>query len=211
MPDAPASPSVVAADDLPSIAIDTGGRWAPLNELLGLDGLAAGVWSHAEVGGELIEDHDETTAGAAPHDELYVVLAGRATFLVGDVEHDAPAGTIVHAAVGTRRHAVAAEPNTRVLAPGGPPGTIAAPSAWTRWQRAYALRDANDPDGALAQLRAGLEDHPGHPLIHYHLACLLCTTRGDLGEAREHLARAQAGDERTIAWAADDEDLAPLR
>ncbi len=203
--------SIAHVDELPTIPVEGGGRWAPLNEELGLDGLAAGVWSHAEVGGELIEDHDETSAGAAPHDELYVVLTGRATSTVAGEEHDAPAGSVVHAAVGTRRHAVAAAPGTRVLALGGPPGTVGAPSAWTRWQRAYALRDAGDPDGALAQLRTGLEEHPGHPLVHYHLACLLCLTGGDLDEAREHLTAANAGDGRTVAWAADDEDLAPLR
>ena len=48
---------------------------------------------HAEtVGQDVVEEHTESTLG---HEEVYVVLAGRATFTLGDEEHDAPAGTLV--------------------------------------------------------------------------------------------------------------------
>ena len=46
--------------------------------------------------GELvIEEHDETGGGAGGHEELYVVIAGRATFTLDGESLDAPAGTLV--------------------------------------------------------------------------------------------------------------------
>ena len=51
------------------------------------------------------------------HEEVYVVLAGRATFTLDDETLDAPAGTIVFIRdVDVRRHARAEEPGTSVLA-----------------------------------------------------------------------------------------------
>jgi hypothetical protein len=47
-------------------------------------------------------------------------------------------------------------------------------------------------------------------MIHYQLACYQARL-GRLDEARASLEVAFAGDERTRAWAAEDEDLAPLR
>ena len=80
-------------------------------------------------GDELIERHDETTTGAGEaHEELYLVLDGRATFTVAGDEVDAPAGACVLVDVGTMREAVAAEPGTRVLALGGKPGAALPPS-----------------------------------------------------------------------------------
>src|SRR5215217_6907910 len=51
-------------------------------------------------------------------EELYVVLTGRATFELGDEETDAPPGTLVFVRTGTVRGAVAAEPETTILAVG---------------------------------------------------------------------------------------------
>jgi len=49
-----------------------------------------------DVAGEpLIETHDETSSAAGPHEELYVVLSGRATFTVAGHELDAPASSLL--------------------------------------------------------------------------------------------------------------------
>jgi mannose-6-phosphate isomerase-like protein (cupin superfamily) len=58
------------------------------------------------VGQEVVEDHTERGDGRG-HDEVYVVLRGRATFRLGDEVVDAPAGTFVSVEPGVRRHAVA--------------------------------------------------------------------------------------------------------
>ncbi len=55
-------------------------------------------------------------------EELYLVLRGRATFELDGEQVDAPAGTFVFARPGVKRTAVAAEPETTLLALGGVPG-----------------------------------------------------------------------------------------
>ena len=62
-------------------------------------------------------EHTEETLG---HEEVYVVLSGRATFTLGDESLDAPAGTVVFIRdPRVRRHARAEEPATAVLAAWG--------------------------------------------------------------------------------------------
>jgi tetratricopeptide (TPR) repeat protein len=173
-------------------------------------GFAIALWSAAEAGDELIERHDETTTAAGAHEELYLVLDGRATFTVDGEERDAPAGTCLLVEVGTMRSAVAAEPDTTVLAIGGKPGAALPASPFEHYYAAQPAYDAGDYDRAIAIASEGLRDWPDHPIIHYQLACYYALS-GRLEEARRSLDIAFAGDERTRAWAAEDEDLAALR
>jgi tetratricopeptide (TPR) repeat protein len=169
------------------------------------------VWTAAAAGGPLIERHDETTSGAGdPHEELYLVLEGRATFTVAEEEYDAPAGTCLLVEVGTMRSAVAAEPDTRVLVIGGKPGAALPVSPFEHYYAAQPAYAAGDYDRAVAIASEALADWPDHPLVHYQLACYHALA-GRLGDARRSLEIAFAGDERTRAWAAEDEDLAALR
>jgi tetratricopeptide (TPR) repeat protein len=173
-------------------------------------GFGVAAWTAAAPGDALIEPHDETTSGAGAHEELYLVLAGRATFTVADKEVDAPAGTLLLIDVGTRRSAMAAEADTSVLVIGGRPGAVLPASPFEHYYAAQPAYDAGDYDRAIAIASEGLRDHPDNPLIHYQLACYNALA-GRLDEAREHLDVAFAGDERTRKWAAEDEDLAALR
>jgi mannose-6-phosphate isomerase-like protein (cupin superfamily) len=50
----------------------------------------------------VVEDHVETTDGRG-HEEVYVVLAGHATFTLDGEHLDAPAGTFVAVASSRRR------------------------------------------------------------------------------------------------------------
>ena len=70
-----------------------------------MTGFGIALWTAAGAGDELIESHDETSTGAGAHEELYLVMEGRATFTVGGEEHDAPAGTCLLVEVGTPRSA----------------------------------------------------------------------------------------------------------
>jgi tetratricopeptide (TPR) repeat protein len=184
--------------------------WLPLRRALGATGFGIGAWTAADAGDELIESHDETSTGAGAQQELYVVFGGRATFTVGDQEIDAPTGTLVLVEVGTRRSAVAAEPDTTVLVVGGRPGAALPASPFEHYYAAQPAYDAGDFDRAVAIAGEGLEDWPDHPLIHYQLACFHARA-GRLEDARRSLDIAFAGDERTRGWAAEDDDLAALR
>jgi hypothetical protein len=83
----------------------------------------------------LFNEHDETEdlAGTQRHQELYVVLEGRATFTVDGEDVDAAAGTLVFLEdPAARRAAVAAEDGTTVLAIGGPVGEAYRPPPWDK-------------------------------------------------------------------------------
>src|SRR5881394_3556029 len=96
--------------------------WRPVRRTLGIQ--AFGINAYTANAGELVvEEHDETGAGAGHHEELYLVMAGRATFTVDGEEIDAPVGTCVFLDdPKERRGARAVEDDTTVLAIGGERG-----------------------------------------------------------------------------------------
>ena len=119
--------SIPTADDGPGPA-----DWKPLRHHLGIRAFGTNAWVATEAGQVLIEEHDEVLEeGTGGHEELYVVLRGRATFTVDGQAVDAPAGTLVHVADPRLvRDAVALEPGTAVLAVGAEPGKPFEPSDW---------------------------------------------------------------------------------
>jgi hypothetical protein len=70
------------------------GVWRPIRRPLAITGFAVNAYS-AEAGQPVIEPHDETSAGAGGHQELYLVASGAATFRVAGDGIEAPAGTLV--------------------------------------------------------------------------------------------------------------------
>lgn len=182
-------------------------RWTPVRKHFGITAFGINAYTATEVGQDVVEEHDEERLG---HEELYVVVTGRARFTLDGEEVDVPAGSAVFISdPKVKRYARAEEPLTTVLALGGKPGTHEI-SAWEYFFAAYPKADEGDYDGALAELDAGLAQRPEHPPLHYHRACIL-TRAGRTDEAREHLDRAIAGDPNLKQWADEDEDLAPLR
>ena len=156
--------------------------------------------------------HDETGGGAGGHQELYVVLQGRATFTLDGAEVDAPAGTLVFLRdPKVRRSAVAAESGSTVLAVGGEPGQAYEVSPWEFYFAAIPAAKAGDWDKAAEITREGLELHPDRASVYYNLACFEAQG-GHADEAIEHLTRAVELDpEKTREWAADDTDLDAIR
>jgi hypothetical protein len=111
---------------------DTGLEWRPVRHHLGISAFGAGTW-HGDAGVEVIEEHTEQVEGADEHEELYLVMSGRATFTVRDEEIDAPAGTLVAVPdPAARRKAVATEDGTAILAIGAPLGRAYEVSPWER-------------------------------------------------------------------------------
>jgi len=199
---------VLRLDEIDAIPV-AGVNMRPLRRALGITGFAINGWS-ADAGKQLIEEHDETGAGAGRHQELYVVIAGNARFTVEGETIEAPPGTLVYVPdIGSRRSAIATADGTSVLVIGGEEGTIT-PSAFEHYFVARASVDAGDPRAAYETAAAGLGDHPDNASLQYNLACYAALA-GDDDRALAHLVRAFELEPKTRAWAADDADLDTLR
>jgi hypothetical protein len=105
---------------IPPITVG-GGLFHAVRHALGVRAFGLNAYTARAVGDQLIEEHDETGIGSGGHEEVYVVIAGRARFTIDGDDVDAPAGTLVFVPdVSSRRSAVAAEPETVALVIGGP-------------------------------------------------------------------------------------------
>ena len=111
---------VLKIDDLDRIPVSGADvTWRPVRRRLGITAFGINAYT-GEPGENVVEKHDEERLG---HEELYVVISGRARFELDGESVDAPAGTLVFLSEpAVRRHAVAEEPGTTVLAIGGKPG-----------------------------------------------------------------------------------------
>jgi mannose-6-phosphate isomerase-like protein (cupin superfamily) len=127
-----ASHRVATLDSLPGERWDNGTEWRPVRHHLGIGAFGAGVWL-GDAGVELIEEHTEQVENADEHEELYLVVRGRATFTVEGETIDAPAGTFVAVPdPAASRRAVAEEDGTVIYAVGAPRGR---PYEISRWER----------------------------------------------------------------------------
>ena len=133
-------------------------------------------------------------------------MSGAARFtLDGDVV-DAAAGTLVLVRPGTRRQAVATDPDTLVLAVGGPPTFEPAGSEWLELARPHF---ESDPERAEALLDRGVEEIPGSAAIPFGRA-LLAAVNGRDEEALAALREAVAREPRLRAEAVREPSLTPL-
>jgi hypothetical protein len=184
--------------------------WRPVRKTLGIRAFGINAYT-ADAGQDAVETHDELGSGAGHHEEVYVVVSGRATFTVNGAEHDAPVGTILFLDDPTeKRGAVAVEDGTTVLAIGGEPGAAFRPSAWEYVFSAIPAIKAGQWEDAKAQMREGLEQHPGNGSLLYDLACVEAQ-EGAHDAAVEHLTAAIEVWPDFRALAAKDEDFASLR
>jgi tetratricopeptide (TPR) repeat protein len=166
--------------------LDRAGSWTRIRGHFGIEAFGVNAWT-AAAGDEVISDHNEERSG---HEELYVVVSGRATFTVDGRDVDAPAGTLVFVnEPRTRRKAIAAEPETTVLAIGAKPGEAYQPLGWEWSSDAFQYFQSGEPERAYELLAAAGDEHPDAPSVLYNLACAEALT-GRSEEAVEHLRRA---------------------
>jgi tetratricopeptide (TPR) repeat protein len=199
-------------DAIDEIAVVGGAlRWKPIRRTLGIGAFGINAYV-GDAGSEVVETHDELGSGAGGHEELYVVVAGHATFTIDGERLDAPAGTLVFLPEpAARRGARAVADRTTILAIGGERGAAYEVSAWEHNFAAEAHARRGDFGAAVETVRGALPEHDGNPSVHYNLACFLARD-GRLDDALAELRRAHAADpDRVAAWAQDDEDLEPLR
>jgi hypothetical protein len=184
--------------------------WYPIRRTFGIRAFGINAYS-ADAGQDVIEPHNETGPGAGHHEEVYVVIAGRATFTVNGVDRDAPTGTILFLDDPTEnRQALALEDRTTILAIGGEPGAAFQPSPWEYVFSAFPSIEAEHWEEAKARLLVGLEQHPGNGGLLYDLACVEAR-EGSHESALTHLAAAIEALPNFGALALTDKDFGSLR
>ncbi len=198
-------------DDIDPIAVVGGElQWRPIRRTLGIEAFGINAYT-ADAGEVVVEEHDETGPGAGHHEELYVVVTGRAEFTVDGESFDAEAGTLVFLDdPKERRAARAAEDATTVLAIGGTRGE---PFRVSPWEFTFAAAPAwaeKRYDEVTELIREGLERYPGNASLLYDLACVQAL-QGRSEDAIENLSAALAAAPKFKKYAATDDDLASIR
>jgi tetratricopeptide (TPR) repeat protein len=187
----------------------TARSWWGIRNHFDIGSFGINAWTAPEAGADIINDHDETDTG---HEELYLVLNGRATFTVEGETIDAPTGTAVFVRdPAARRKAVAEEPGSTVLAVGGRPGKVFEPSNWERSAPALAYFATQEYDKAHEALMEVHQEDPDDATVLYNLACAE-SLLGRSDDAIEHLDQSIARmGERFRELAQTDTDLDPIR
>ncbi len=198
---------VVSLDEIVSHQT-AGARWHTIRSTLGIQAFGINAWSATDDGQQLIGEHDE--ADGEQHEEVYVVVSGRATFVLDGETHDAPAGTVVHVPEVTVKRSAVGTRGTTVLAIGAKPGEVFHPSPWERSAEALAFWPTEEWDSAIEVLERHLDQTPESGGTLYNLACALARA-GRPGEALERLRQAVALEHRFLEYAQTDDDLASIR
>jgi mannose-6-phosphate isomerase-like protein (cupin superfamily) len=182
--------------------------WRPVRRTLDIGAFGINSYVAPEAGDDVVEEHTEKVYG---HEEVYLVLAGRATFTLDGETLDAPAGTAVFIRdPAVKRHARAEEPGTKVLAIGGPRDAAYKPSAWEHSFAAEKHRASGDYDAMVAEIAAGLEQNPDNASLLYDLGCAEALA-GRLDDALEHVTRALDMKPEWADHASKDTDLKEVR
>jgi tetratricopeptide (TPR) repeat protein len=181
--------------------------WRPVRHHFGITAFGANAWTGKAAGDRIINEHDEEDVG---QEELYLVLAGRATFELDGEQIDAPAGTFVAVAPAVKRTAFAAEDGTTVVVVGSTPGQAYAGAGWELWAPIRPLymegRYAEAADAALGLAEA----YPDYASLQYNLAC--CESLAGRTEAAiAHLTRAVELWDGFRGYAESDSDFDALR
>jgi len=197
---------VLKIDELDRIPVAHGLEWRPIRRRLGIRAFGINAYTAETVGDQVVEEHTEGSG----HQEVYVVLAGKAHFTIAGEEFEASAGTIVFISdPEALRVATSGEEGTTVLAVGGWPDKAFQPSGWEWPFEAGPLADEGRYDEAIAIMEDGIrelgESGPGL----YHLARFEAKG-GRRHDAAAHLAKALELRPDLREHAEKDEDLQPL-
>ena len=194
-------------DELDRIELDDGFEWRPVRRRF--DIRAFGVNAYAPgASGRVVEEHSESELG---HQEIYLVLRGRALFTVDGNEHELGPGELVFVRdPSLERGATALDEDTLVLAMGGKPGEPHVVSAWEAMFAAVPAANGGRWDEAIRIHEEALGEQPDHPALLYNLACMEARGGRRL-DALLHLQRAIALDEKWRGRALQDPDFTAIR
>jgi tetratricopeptide (TPR) repeat protein len=180
--------------------IDRLGAWIPVRRRFDIGAFGVNAWAGDE-GTELIGAHEERSTG---HEEVYVVIAGHASFSLGDETIDAPAGTIVFVRdPETRRGATATAAGTTIL-------SVGAPLGWEENAEVIGLFGEEKYAEAKERLLGALERFPDSAGLIYNLACAE-SRLGEVDAALGHLERAIELEAPFREYAQTDPDLEAVR
>jgi tetratricopeptide (TPR) repeat protein len=199
--------SIAHIDELDRIEMPDGFVWRPIRRHFDIRGFGVNAYSALEVGGQIVESHTEDQLG---HEEIYLVLRGRARFTVDGNEHELAAGQLVFVSdPQLRRGAIALEEETVVLALGGKPGEPHVVSAWEAMFAAVPYSREENWDEAIRIHVEALLEQPEHPALLYNLACMEARGGRHL-DALLHIQRAVELDPKWADYAAKDSDFAAI-
>jgi mannose-6-phosphate isomerase-like protein (cupin superfamily) len=195
-------------DELDLMPVNSGEfMWRPVRRRFGITAFGTNAYSAEKAGQRVIEEHSEGDG----HEEMYVVIRGRATFALGDDELDAGPGTLVFVRPGTRRGAIAAEDETFVLAVGAKPGVVFEPSLWEDVFAAYSYAEQGDLEKGRALVQEAIARAPDAWQGYYNYACIEARF-GDPDTAIAQLKRSVELDAEATKKAADgDSDFDSIR
>ncbi|HEY6963175.1 MAG TPA: cupin domain-containing protein [Gaiellaceae bacterium] len=195
-------------DELDRVEMDDGFVWRPIRRRFDIRAFGVNAYSPREAGAQVVEEHTERQL---EHEEIYLVLRGRARFTVDGDEHELGPGQLVFIRdPQLRRGAVGLTDDTIVLALGGKPGAAYVPSAWEPMFYAVPLMREERWDEAIRIHEEALEEQPDHPALLYNLACLEARGGRRL-DALLHLKRAAELEPTWAEHAAKDSDFASIR
>jgi mannose-6-phosphate isomerase-like protein (cupin superfamily) len=181
--------------------------WRPVRRRFGISAFGTNAYSAEKAGQRVLEEHSESDG----HEEMYVVLRGRATFTLGDDELDAGPGTLVFVRPGTRRGAIATEDATFVLAVGAKPGIVFEPSLWEDVFAAYSYAETGDVEKGRALVQQAIDRSPDAWQGYYNSACIEARFGGKDKAIAELRRSAELDAEATKKAAENDKDLDSIR
>jgi hypothetical protein len=202
--------SVTHVDQLDAIEMPDGFVWRPIRRHFDIRAFGVNAYTALEVGGLIVEEHAEGTEDDPGHEEIYLVLRGRARFTIDGNDHELAAGQLVFLRDPLlRRSAVALDEDTVVLALGGKPGEAHVVSAWEAMFAAVPYSRLENWDEAIRVHVEALVEQPDHPALLYNLACMEARGGRHL-DALLHLQRAVELDPKWADHARKDSDFAAI-
>src|SRR5581483_1030937 len=179
----------------------------PVRHHFGITSFGVNTFTGKKAGDRIINEHDEE----GEHEELYVVLEGRARCELDGETVDAPAGTLGFAEPGVKRTAFAEEDGTTLVAVGGSPGQAYEVVGYEIWAPFGHLYNAGRYEEAADRAQSAIEENPDHAGLLYNVACCEALA-GRSQDALRHLRHAlDVAPEQTRGWAENDTDLDSLR
>jgi hypothetical protein len=200
--------SVARLDEIEPVDDGRGSPFRAVRHHFGIRTFGVNAMVAAAAGDRLLNEHDEAEPESG--EELYVVIAGHATFEFDGRSEDAPAGTFVHVEAGIKRTAFAREAGTTLLAVGaGPEGSPYEVTGWELFAPLFPLFESGAYAEGAERGRQLIAENPSYSGLLYNTACFEALA-GQSDEAIEHLRRAMQSAPHLVELVREDEDFASL-